>query len=94
MAVKKEIDKNIEDIKKILKGKKIVFGTKVSVKMLRSGNLAKIYLSSNAPAELCGDVEQYAKLSGTEVVRLNYPNSELGALCKRPYSVSVIGVRK
>ena len=51
-------------------------------------------MSLNTPESVIKDVEYYGKLVETELVKLNMPNDELGIYCKKPYSVSVIGLLK
>jgi len=84
----------ISEVKRILKEKKCIFGTKISLKNLKLGKLEKIYLTENCPDEVKEDIAYYAKLANTEVCRLDIPNDELGTLCKKPFSISVIGVEK
>ena len=78
----------------MLKTKKLVIGTDRTIKNLKLGKLGKIFLSSNCPAGVKEDVVHYSKLSKVEIIKLNYPNDEVGTLCKKPFSISVIGVKK
>ncbi len=80
-------------LKKSLNEGKVVVGTQRVIKLLKQGKLKKIYLSSNCPAEVVADLEHYSKLAKTEIVRLKQPNDELGIFCKKPFSISVLGVR-
>ncbi len=84
----------ISEISKQLKSNKLVFGTKNTVKKLKMGKLARIYLSSNCPKEVLGDLTHYSNLSKTEVVQLDFPNDELAQVCKKPFSISVLSVLK
>ncbi|MEK6916449.1 MAG: ribosomal L7Ae/L30e/S12e/Gadd45 family protein [Nanoarchaeota archaeon] len=86
------VKSGLDEIKKNLKTKKLVIGTDSAIKNLKLKRLSTIFVSSNAPKEIMGDVEHYAKLSGTEVVKLDVPNDELGVQCKKPYSISIIGL--
>ncbi|MEM4267404.1 MAG: ribosomal L7Ae/L30e/S12e/Gadd45 family protein [Candidatus Woesearchaeota archaeon] len=83
-----------EELKKLLKTDKLVIGTKKCLSELKAGKLAKVLLAVNCIPSLVKDFEYYAKIEGTEIETLDYPNTELGALCKKPFSISVIGVRK
>lgn len=94
MAKTKEADKNIEEIKKNIEQKKAVLGTAVTLKNLRRGTLAKIFVSVNVPDSVRKDIDYYAKLNKVKVVSLNYPNDELGTMCKKPFFISVIGLMK
>ena len=84
----------IDDIKKIIKEEKAIVGTKEVIKNLKLGKIAKVYVTSNCPAEVKGDIKRYASLSKVEVVQLKQPNDELGVLCKKPFSISVLGLAK
>ena len=84
----------VDEIKKIIKEEKAVIGTKEVIKNLKLGKVEKVYLTSNCPAGVKKDVRYYAKLSGANVVQLKQPNDELGMLCKKPYSISVLGLLK
>ncbi len=90
MAKKKVIDADIESLKKILKEKHLVFGTERSMDLVKRGQAKAIYLSSNCPEEIVGDVEQYK--GDAEVIRLPIPNDELGTLCRKQFSISVLAL--
>ena len=94
MAKKTVVSKTIEEIRRALKNKKAVIGTEESVKNLKLGKLSKIFLTSNCPESIVSDIEHYARLSNTEVVKLEQPNDELGTVCKKPFAISVISILK
>lgn len=83
---------NLENIRDLIKTEKIVFGKDEVLKNLRNSNLAKILLSSNVPEETITEIRNFSGLNNTEVLTLDIPNVELGAICKKPFSVSMIGV--
>ena len=83
-----------EDIKKLLKSDKLILGTELTLKSLKKGELEKVFLSSNCPSEIRDDIAHYTKLSNTEVVEVGMPNDQLGDLCKKPFSISMIGLLK
>ena len=84
----------IDNIKKAIESGKAVIGTERVVKGLKKGELMKVYVSANCPADVKESVEYYSKLSKAKVVRLKVPNDELGTLCKKPFSISVLGIVK
>lgn len=94
MAKKVVVLKDIEDIKGALKSDKAIIGTERSIKNLKLGKLAKVYITSNCPADVRSDIEHYSKLAKTEVVALKQPNDELGTICKKPFPISVISILK
>ncbi len=83
-----------KEIKQLMKTERIIFGTERTLKALRSAQIEKVILSANAPAQAKSDIMQYAKLQSVEVIEAMQPNDELGVLCKKPFSVSVLSVKK
>ncbi|MBD3309681.1 50S ribosomal protein L30 [Candidatus Woesearchaeota archaeon] len=91
----KKITKDVSaEIKGLLKEGKLVIGTSSVLKGLRSGRISRVFVSSNCPADVKEDIDNYSKLAGAEIVQLKYPNEELGDMCKKPFSISVLGVSK
>ena len=85
---------SITEIKKALKEGKAIIGTEKTLKNLKLGKVSKVFLTSNCPSSVKKDVKYYSKLAKAEVVQLKQPNDELGALCKKPFSISVLSVAK
>ena len=83
----------ISEIKKAIKEKKAVIGTEQTIKSLKLGRLQKVYITANCPKTVREDIEHYTKLSGCATEELKVPNDELGVLCKKPFSISVIGLK-
>ena len=84
----------VTEIKENLKNKRIILGTDLTIKQLKRGNLVKVFVSSNCPSRIKEDVTHYSKLGSSAVESLDIPNVELGTICKKPYSVSVVGLLK
>lgn len=80
----------IDNIKTLLKTKKAVIGTERTMRLLKTGKLKKIYLTSNCPEEVKGDIDHFAKLGKVDIEQLTIPNDELGVICKRPFVISVL----
>lgn len=85
---------SVDDVKKMLKSKSMIIGAERVLKALRNNELAKIFLASNAPESLVKDVGYYASLAKVEVEQLGIPNDELGVICKKPFSIACIGLKK
>ncbi len=90
----KKNESAIGEIKKSLKSGKIVIGSSSTLKNMKLGALSKVFVSSNAPQKIKNELDYLGKLSNIDVVSLDVPNDELGMLCKKPYSVSVMGLKK
>jgi large subunit ribosomal protein L30e len=76
---------------KLLKENKPLIGTNQVIKNLKLGKLKEIYLSSNCPKNTMEDIKHYAKLCNVKVNELKENNEELGTICKKPFSISVLG---
>ncbi len=92
--INKATTKTISEIKKLLTDKKLVIGTEITIKNLNKGNISKIFITSNCSNNIIQDIEHYANISNVEVVQLTQSNEELGILCKKPFSISVISILK
>ena len=88
----------IEDITTELRKKiaenKIIIGAKETKKKLQNKEFLKVILAKNCSEEMKEEFEKNCKMTSTklEVIELN--NEELGVLCKRQHTVSVLGVLK
>ncbi len=91
---KERVDKTIIELRKLLKEKKLIIGSERTLKALKLGKLEKVFVSLNCPAKVKESIKHYSKLSKAAISQLKYPNDELGILCKRPYSISVLGLSK
>ena len=83
-----------DEIKKAVEQKKIIIGTERSLKGLRQKTVKKVFISSNCPANIADDIKHLAKLASVEIVELNYPNDELGVICKKQFNISVVALPK
>ena len=82
------------DIKKLLKEKNVVIGTERTIKNLKLGKVEKLIISSNCSEKTVEDITYYAGLSNAETIKVDYSNEELGVICKKPFSISVLAVLK
>ena len=94
MAKQEIVDKDIAEIRKLLKGKKLTIGTEKTLKLIRLGKLEKIFLSSNCPPKIIDDLNYYKKIKDFKIVKLNYPNDEVGTMCKKPFPISILSLSK
>jgi large subunit ribosomal protein L30e len=91
---KKKVSETAVQIRKLLASKKLIIGADRTVKALRTGKLNKIFLSAGCADRTEETIKKYAKLTGVEVKKLRLPSDELGVVCKKPFSISVLGVLK
>ena len=84
----------LDEIKANLKGSRLILGTDRTIKNLKSGKISKVFLSGNCSERVRSDIGYYGKIGSCPVEMLDVPNEELGLLCKKPFSVSVVGLLK
>jgi ribosomal protein L30E len=87
---KTPLDKNISEIRKLLESGKLILGTEQTINKLRNNQIGKVYLSANCPQRVKEDISSIAQQA--EIIELHQSNEELGVLCKKSFSISVIGV--
>jgi ribosomal protein L30E len=83
-----------EEIRKLLTTKKLIIGEDEVLKNARTASLVKVFHASNIKKTVLADLNKYGKLSGFEVLDTKVPNDDLGTVCKKPFSIALIGVLK
>lgn len=83
---------DVKSIRKSIESNNVVFGLKETVKNVKLGNVSTVYISSNLPDTAKNDLMRYCKISKFKIVSLGDSNEELGVICKKPFSVSVLSV--
>ena len=81
----------MKNIDEALKQKNLIIGSKRVLKLLRADKLKKVLVAKNCKEEVVEEIKKYSKVSDVDVVELDVPNDELGVMCKKQFSISVIG---
>ncbi|PIN81275.1 50S ribosomal protein L30 [Candidatus Woesearchaeota archaeon CG10_big_fil_rev_8_21_14_0_10_32_9] len=84
----------MEEIRKLLGSEKLILGKERTLKELRKGNLQKVFIASNLDEQTKKDLEYYQEINNFELVNSNMTNEELGTLCRKPFSIAVMGLLK
>lgn len=84
----------MDEIRKLVKTKKVIIGTERTLKAIKSSSVSRVYAASNAKDSVMADIKKSAKTIGIEFIGLDIKNDELGIICKKPFSISVLGVLK
>jgi len=82
----------MKEIKDALKENKVVFGSKVTIKYLKLGNVKLIVVASNCPDNVKKDLEKYTKLSGIKMENFDGTAKQLGVFCGKPFSISSLAI--
>ncbi len=77
------------EIRKLIGTDKLVIGTERTIKALKKDELAKVVVSSN-----CSDSVRNQLSGKAEIVNVQESNEELGVLCKKPFRVALLGIKK
>ena len=70
-----------------------VAGLKQSLKMLRAGKAAKVYLASDADFYISAKISEECGQTGTEL-EVSFSKSELGRICKIEVDAAVVTILK
>lgn len=92
MAKKKEADEIVLLLKDKLQDQKVIFGKDRVLKGLKAGQIQRVILAVNCPADIQDEVKHYASLGSVTVTVASQDNEELGVLCKKGFLVSVLGI--
>ncbi|HLD33858.1 MAG TPA: ribosomal L7Ae/L30e/S12e/Gadd45 family protein [Candidatus Nanoarchaeia archaeon] len=80
------------EIKNAMKDGVAIVGEDRTLKLLRNKKIKKIFMASNTKQSLKEDLKHYTQLAKVELVELSLTNEELGTLCKKPFSISILGI--
>ncbi len=72
------------------KKSKIIYGTENVIKGAKT--LVQVFVSSNYPEEMKSELSK--KISKVDVVQVKENSEELGTLLRKPFLISVIGIKK
>lgn len=73
---------------------KVILGSNKSIQAIKLGNGELVVLAANAPKTLKEDVEVYSNLSEIPVHTFDGSSVELGSICGKPFTVSVLVVQE
>ncbi|MFH1474041.1 MAG: 50S ribosomal protein L30e [Candidatus Aenigmatarchaeota archaeon] len=82
----------MKELKDALKEKKVVIGSKATIKHLKLGNVKIIVLANNCQENIRNDIEHYAKSSGIEVKNFDGTAKQLGVFCGKPFAIASLAI--
>lgn len=83
-----------KDIRTLFAEGKLLIGKETTIKSLRKGMLQKIYISSNCQKALEAQTLTLSKVEHVPCEKLELTSSEIGIMCKRPFGIQVLGLKK
>jgi large subunit ribosomal protein L30e len=81
---------SLEELRKAIKQQDLTYGTEQTLKNLKLSKVKVVFLASNCPQEVRDNVTHYAELANAKIMELEIPDEEVGVLCKKRHSVSVL----
>ncbi len=85
---------SVKEIRDADKKKLAIFGSNNVIAGLKRGSVTSVFLSKNCNKDLVDKIKSIASASGAKVSVMDETSEELGVLCKKTFSVSVIGSMK
>ena len=73
---------------------KVILGSKKSIQAIKLGNGELVVMAANAPKNLKEDIEIYSNLSEIPVHIFDGSSVDLGSICGKPFTVSVLVVQE
>lgn len=83
-----------DEIKEALKEKKLVIGLKETMKGIKRGTIDKIFISKDCPKNLKSTIIFNSKIAGIKIKRHIKSSKELGTVCKKPFPIIVLSIKK
>ncbi|MBU5687990.1 MAG: 50S ribosomal protein L30e [Candidatus Aenigmarchaeota archaeon] len=80
-------------IQEKVKANEVVLGYNRVIKMLKSGKPKMIIIANNLPKDKKETILHNAKLAKVEVKEFDNDNVNLGLVCGKPFSVSVLAIK-
>lgn len=81
----------IEELKKAIKEKELIIGSNQVIERLKAGKIKEVFLSRDCSEVTKKDIQHYNKISKIKIDLLDVTAVEIGALCKKQFSISVLG---
>lgn len=82
-----------KEIQQLVATKKAFIGTKLTLKNLKLAKAKKVYLTSNCPDSTKRGIMHYCSIGKVPYEELQLSSEELGVLCKKPFSISVLSAK-
>jgi large subunit ribosomal protein L30e len=73
---------------------KVILGSNKSTQAIKLGEGELVVIAANTPKDVKADIETYSKLSEIPVHTFEGSSVELGSICGKPFTVSVLVVQE
>ena len=81
---------SLEDLKKAVKEKELTLGSRQTLDKVKTQKVKVVYITKDCPEIVKKDLMHYTKIAEIKLNTLDLTASELGAIVKKQFSVSVL----
>ncbi|MBI5797661.1 ribosomal L7Ae/L30e/S12e/Gadd45 family protein [Candidatus Woesearchaeota archaeon] len=81
---------SVEDLKKAIKEEKLTFGAEETIRKLKLGKIKTVFIAKDCKASYKDRILDYKKQGNIKVLELDISESEIGTLCKKQFSISML----
>jgi ribosomal protein L30E len=81
-----------DEIKKAMQRKKMLIGKESVLRAIKKGQIEKVILSANYPEK--EETKRLCNVGQIAVIESKLTNEEIAALCKKPFNISAVGIKK
>lgn len=81
-----------EELKAAVAKGNVLFGSRVVLKALKSGNPKIVFVASNCMESARNDINSHAKISGTKLENFEGTAKQLGIICGKPFAIASLAV--
>jgi len=81
---------SIEQLKDAFKEKKLTYGFNETIKLVKRGKATVVFIAKGAEPKMYDDLTTATAISNTKVIELNATPQEVGAVCKKPFPVTIL----
>ena len=83
----------MDELRNAVNEKKVIIGSKQTMKNLKLKNIKTVVIASNCPENLKKDIDYYSKLTGIKVENFDGTAKQLGIFCGKPFSIAVLAIK-
>jgi large subunit ribosomal protein L30e len=80
----------MEQLKDAFKEKTLTYGLRETLKKVKTKKVDTVFVAKDCPEDLRQDLTSNAKISGVNIIELDISSQEIGAVCKKPFPVTVL----
>ncbi len=85
---------SMDNLKKALKDDTLIIGSDETLKLLKKGKVKEVFVSSNCQEDAMNSLEKYCEIGKCKLEKLKENSKELGAICKKPFSINMCCIKK